>query len=523
MVVDTNKESININKIVFEKKEMIFVQGDMIVPDSKPDILSTIDTSGNLCIYKKEIMDGKIKIEGNVAAYIMYLSENAEDSARGIHTSLDFSETIVAPNCKEDMLLETNLTIKNIECNVINGRKINVKVGIETKIKVYSNESIGLINGISNNGDIQTLENKIKLNSLVGSGNTKVYVKDTIMIDNTDNLAEILKVNINMVDKDIKTSYNKVLAKSEAEVKIIYLTEENKIATVTNKIPIVGFIDIQNVLEENICDINFETRNMIIKPNNVEEHSIYVELEVEVSCIVYEEKEINIIQDLYSPIENVICGQKQVTIMCNKERRRETCYVKNNVNIPEIENGNLIDADIQAIIVKENKLNSRIMYEGELNINFVFTTATSKNINTKTITTPFEYVVENIENGENLNLETQLEVGKQDFIIQNAGNINCEVDIIFDIAISQNMNLDIIDKVEVEENRDLEDYSIIIYIVKPGDTLWKIAKKFKSTVEDIVKTNAIENPDAIYPGEKLYIPKYFKTNTKEPIPTVSYE
>ena len=108
MVVDTNKESININKIVFEKKEMIFVQGDMIVPDSKPDILSTIDTSGNLCIYKKEIMDGKIKIEGNVAAYIMYLSENAEDSARGIHTSLDFSETIVAPNCKEDMLLETN-------------------------------------------------------------------------------------------------------------------------------------------------------------------------------------------------------------------------------------------------------------------------------------------------------------------------------------------------------------------------------------------------------------------------------
>ena len=163
------------------------------------------------------------------------------------------------------------------------------------------------------------------------------------------------------------------------------------------------------------------------------------------------------------------------------------------------------------------------MYEGELNINFVFTTATSKNINTKTITTPFEYVVENIENGENLNLETQLEVGKQDFIIQNAGNINCEVDIIFDIAISQNMNLDIIDKVEVEENRDLEDYSIIIYIVKPGDTLWKIAKKFKSTVEDIVKTNAIENPDAIYPGEKLYIPKYFKTNTKEPIPTVSYE
>ena len=48
MVVDTNKESLNINKLVSEKKEMIFVEGDMIVPDSKPDILNTINTSGNI-------------------------------------------------------------------------------------------------------------------------------------------------------------------------------------------------------------------------------------------------------------------------------------------------------------------------------------------------------------------------------------------------------------------------------------------------------------------------------------------
>ena len=57
MVVDTKKENLNINKLVCEKKEMLEVDGDMIVPDSKPDILNTINTSGNICVYKKELME----------------------------------------------------------------------------------------------------------------------------------------------------------------------------------------------------------------------------------------------------------------------------------------------------------------------------------------------------------------------------------------------------------------------------------------------------------------------------------
>ena len=53
MVVETEKESININKLVETKKEFIMVEGETIVPDSKPDILNTICTSGMVCIYKK--------------------------------------------------------------------------------------------------------------------------------------------------------------------------------------------------------------------------------------------------------------------------------------------------------------------------------------------------------------------------------------------------------------------------------------------------------------------------------------
>ena len=53
---------------------------------------------------------------------------------------------------------------------------------------------------------------------------------------------------------------------------------------------------------------------------------------------------------------------------------------------------------------------------------------------------------------------------------------------------------------------------MVIYFVKPGDTIWKIAKKFRSTIEDIARVNGIENADKIYVGQQLYIPKFVKNN-----------
>ena len=50
-MIEAQKENLNINKLVTERKEIIMVEGDMIVPDSKPDILDTICTSGVVSIY----------------------------------------------------------------------------------------------------------------------------------------------------------------------------------------------------------------------------------------------------------------------------------------------------------------------------------------------------------------------------------------------------------------------------------------------------------------------------------------
>ncbi len=45
-----------------------------------------------------------------------------------------------------------------------------------------------------------------------------------------------------------------------------------------------------------------------------------------------------------------------------------------------------------------------------------------------------------------------------------------------------------------------------VYIVREGDTLSHIAERFGVSLEDLMRINAISNPDFIYPGQQLIIP-----------------
>ncbi|MYL32521.1 SafA/ExsA family spore coat assembly protein [Pontibacillus yanchengensis] len=51
------------------------------------------------------------------------------------------------------------------------------------------------------------------------------------------------------------------------------------------------------------------------------------------------------------------------------------------------------------------------------------------------------------------------------------------------------------------------------YVVKRGDTLWKISKKYQIGLSEIISANPqFNNPDLIYPGDKVTIP--LKQNIK---------
>ncbi|KUO71414.1 MAG: hypothetical protein APF81_06110 [Desulfosporosinus sp. BRH_c37] len=45
-----------------------------------------------------------------------------------------------------------------------------------------------------------------------------------------------------------------------------------------------------------------------------------------------------------------------------------------------------------------------------------------------------------------------------------------------------------------------------VYVVKKGDSVYKIAKRFGTTMQAIILANNLRNPNLIYPGQILLIP-----------------
>ena len=418
---------------------------DFIVPDIKPDILNTIRTNGTVCIYKKEVMDEKVRIEGSINVYIMYLADDETSSIRSLNTTLSFSQTIDFERVKEGMLLEDKIALKSLEAKVINGRKVNVRAMLDLDLKIVSNEELEFVKEIDDIKDAQTLDRSITLNSLLGSGFTKVYAKDTIVIDSLDNLAEIMKVDFTIINKETKISYNKVLVKADACVKMVYLTEDNRICTTSNLIPVMGFIDMPDVTDENICDIQYEIKNLLVKPNNIEEHSIYIEAELEINARVYQSKQLNIIEDLYSPSVNLVYKQKQIQALAQREMIRDICSIREKQFISEIGNRKIYDVDINPRIANQTILKDRILYEGELELNFLFEAEGSARVGTKNMTLPFTFNMDCMGAIPTSKIETNIEITLQDFTIMPDESIDIKIDLEFLVNLSNSQNMQVIE------------------------------------------------------------------------------
>ena len=81
----------------------------------------------------------------------------------------------------------------------------------------------------------------------------------------------------------------------------------------------------------------------------------------------------------------------------------------------------------------------------------------------------------------------------------------CQQDIITYNSLLNSYNAGIIPPV-IQNQLSEEEVSNKIYVVEAGDSLWKIAEKFGTTVEKIVARNELADSRLIRPGQKLIIP-----------------
>lgn len=511
MAIETIKESLLVSKLIGHEKLTEMVEGDIIVPDIKPDILSVIKVDGNVYVTKKELLEGKVKLEGVVDVYAIYISDNESNAVKGINASLNFTEMIDVPYCNMGMIPIVKHELKSMDCKVLNGRKITVKASVDFDLKVMESSHVSVIKDIPDNANIQLLKKEMKMNSLVGCNAQKVSIKENVNLSEGKlPIGEILKADLKIVDKDFKISYNKILAKAEANVKLIYLSddEEPAVQIFETTLPVMGFIDLENVNDSMKCEIDYDVLSFYVKPNyqDARATSIYVEADIELNTRAYEERAFELIEDLYHPEKNVDYDSSKVELDQNLVNQNERIEIKQAMNMVELDNSRIFDISCYPNISAQKVLEDKIVMEGNVIADIFYAKNDRNTLETKRVDIPFQQVVsvKGIRAGMKDSIYVEVESAEYNFL--SNGQFDVKINLNLQIQVEDTLELNIIDNImqtdEVLEEKD----SIIIYYVKPNDTLWLIAKKYHTTVDDLVAMNEL-NGDNLMIGQQLMIPR----------------
>ena len=488
------KNIVVINKKVLSETRTIEVNGDIIVPDIKPDIVSIINTNGIGYVYKEESNTGRVRVDGNLDTYIVYLADNGE--TRSIQNTLTFSESMEGSNIKETSYLKHQVELETIEAKVLNERKISISGKVRIKVEAFEKEEIEIPSALENLENVEVLKENCEIKSLIEVNKIKTSIKEDIAIDNSYEAVEILKTDIQIKNFENKISYNKVLAKADAEVKIIFLTEDNKIGLANAEIPIMSFIDINNITDNDICDINYSIRNMLFKVNSKEMHSISCQIDFDISCEAYQIKSLEIVEDMYGVKNNIDFTRRDIQVEIARSEENQTIDMNERVLVEDVLN--ILDVNHRVDVIGSTKVGSYFNYECELKLEFYYEADNRNGLNVKNINLPFMVKFE----GEEKNL--QFSITKKQFTISNE-NVDCEVEILAKQVDSCLKKISIMDNIEVSPLEEENEYKMFMYFVKPGDSIWKIAKKFKVPMCDIAKLNNIEDMNKIDVGQRLYI------------------
>lgn len=488
------KNTISINKKMAEKVKTVEVKGDIIVPDTKPDIVNIINTNSNPYIYKEECSDGKYRFDGNVDTHIIYLSENGETKCIG--TTLDFMDFIEDTNIKTQMSTKYRMEIVSVETKILNERKISVAIQLQICFNFFECNEIEYLDDLGSLSGVEKLQETVDLNTMVAANIVKSSLKEDISIDETDAIADILKSDICVTNMENKMSYNKVLSKADVNIKILYITESAKVGTVEATVPIMNFIDMEKVTDEDTCDTSYKVRNMLFKANTKEMKSISCQIDFEVSCEVYRRKTIELVQDMYGLEKNISFNQKTIEVQTGMEVTKEIVNISQSVLVEDIRS--IYDVDCRANITNKTPMGNSCNYEGELCADIYFDTG--NNLGVKNAKIPFMVKLDCTTD------DIEISFVKKHFKLNNE-DVVCDIDMEVKPNAANYKTIRIIEDVEEEECEAESDYAMVVYFVKDGDTIWNIARDFKVTMDSIIQNNNLEDNPKINVGEKLYIMK----------------
>lgn len=512
------KKNIHMNKLRCKSNLQLILDDDFNVSDTKPDIDYIITSQGEVKINEIRAMNGKLMVKGVLAFNVLYLSEQEPKPVHNLSGEIPFDEVInMDVNCSDDEPI-VRWELEDLTAGLINSRKLSVKaiVGLYVTVEDLYDEETAV--GVEGPEDVQCIHKKMEVTNVVINKKDTFRIKDEVVLPaNKGNISSLLFSDIGLSNVEVRLMDDKFSIKGEIPLFILYTSndEENPIEYYETELPFSGTVDCNGCTEDMIEDISFNiiSKNLEIKPDvDGEDRVIDLEIILEMGIKVYDVDEPDVLYDAYcttkelKPVirnacyENLVIKNNskyrisdRIRIESDQPKLLQICHAKGDIKLDEItveSNGLLVDGVIELDILYISEDDHRPL-------------------NSLRAVIPFSQLVELKGMKPDSNYEIKPSIDQLSVMMLDSDEIEAKATINLNTIVFDLITEPIISDIEVSE-LDMEKIrsmpGIVGYVVKKGDSLWNIAKKYYTTVSDLMVINNLED-DRIKEGDKLIILK----------------
>ncbi len=516
------KKNIHMNKLKCKSTLQLTLDDDFNVPDIKPDIDKIVTEQGDIRISDIKAMNGKLLVKGGLIFNVLYLSEEDQRPIHNISGEIPFDEVInMELTCADDDPI-IRWDLEDLSTGLINSRKLSVKsivrlnVGVE---ELYDEETAVMVEGTE---DIQYINKKVEITNVCINKKDTFRIKDELLLPtNKGNVSSILYSDLQLNNVEVRLLEDKFMIKGELPVFVLYTCEdeENPIEYYETEIPFNGTVDCNGCNEDMVEDITFRilNKNLDIKADaDGEERVLDIEVILEMGIKVYETEEPEIICDVYSPSKEITPIIRNATYENLVIKNNSKYRIADRITVPENQPKILQICHANGIIKIDDIIpeGNELQVEGVIEVGILYISEDdSRPLNSLKGVVPFIQNIEVKGIKPDSTFEVKPNIDQMSVMMLDSDEIEVKATMNLNTIVFDKITEAIITDIEVAD-LDLEKLQsmpgMIGYVVKPGDSLWKIAKRYYTTVDSIMGINHMED-DRIKEGDKLIIMKKVDT------------
>ncbi len=512
------KKYIHMNREKGKAASQITLDDDFNVPDSKPDVIRLIQDKGEIKIEEINLTPGHIWLKGALKFQVLYRSDQEERKINSLMGELPFQESLAIDGINEYDTAKVRWQIEDLTMGIINSRKLSVKALVQLSAVVDEIMDEEIVTDVQREEGCEVLMKNRNMMQLFHAKKDTYRFKEEIMLpSNKPNIREVLWKSVQLRGVETKMVENQILIKGEALVFVLYLGEEEEERTqwLESALPFSGAVDCSGCTEDMILDASYDIAAVELEPKpdyDGEERILHLELVLEMDIHIYQEEQIQMLEDLYAVNCRLQTEYESAVFENLLIKNFSKCRVADRMSIGENQEGILqLCASEGTVSIDQTEIvEDGIQVEGTVSVQLLYITSDDKNpLASLKDVIPFHHIIE--VPGITRNSRFQLEACLEQLTTVMMDSTQVEVKAVIDlnsIVFEKNPIARLTDV--TEEPLDMEALQespgIIGYIGRAGDTLWNIAKENYTTIGDIKETNHLSD-DVLKDGEKILIIK----------------